>query len=106
MLFHGVMPAQLQDLMSVLTEFYQVPFGPLLQLAEVPLNTSPAYSPVYRLPPSPNHFTVIHKRKGTFHPIIQVNDENVKQYLHQYQPLKCITCKQLLIRLQAVHLCS
>lgn len=83
MLLHGVMPAQVCLFLPNFTRYL------IVRLAEVLLNASPVYSPAYRLTHFATHFAVIHKQKDTFPPIIQVKDENVKQYLHQYQPLKC-----------------
>lgn len=82
MLLHGVMTAQVCLFLPNFTRYL------IVRLAEVLLNVIPVYSLVYRLSRFATHFAVSHKQKGTFPAIIQVDDENVKQYLYQYQPLK------------------
>lgn len=93
MLLHGVMPAQVCQFLPNFTRYLAV------RVAELLLNAICVYSPVYRLTCFATHFAVIHKQKDSFPAIIQVKDENVKHYLHQYQPLKCS------LRHHGVHLC-
>lgn len=83
MLLHGVMPAQVCLFLPNFTRSL------IARLAEILFNARPVYSPEYRVTCFATHFAVIHKQNGTFPPIIQINDENVKQYLHQYQLPKC-----------------
>ncbi|PKU29465.1 glycoprotein xg [Limosa lapponica baueri] len=80
-LVQGAIPPQVQHPTLAFVEFHQVPLCPALQPVQVSLYGGTAFWRVSH----PSQFCIISKRaEDTFHPFIEVIDENIEEDWTQY----------------------